>query len=191
MDGFNSVTLCGTVGQDPEYNLINSPSGKSNPKASFSMVTNRTYKDSQGQKQQDANWHSIEVWGPQADVVKNYVRKGNVILVEGELRYSQWDDKQSGQKRVKAYVYTRKVTLLPNQRQDNAQPQQGQQAQPAQQAQMQQGQRAQVQQGQQAQVQQNVNEYMQQQQQMANAVPQGQTFDQNDFYQGEVDDLPF
>ncbi len=76
MDGFNSVTLCGTLGSDPEYSQITSKaSGKTTPKALINMVTNRTYMDASGNKQQDSHWHTIEVWGAQADVVKNFTKK--------------------------------------------------------------------------------------------------------------------
>lgn len=189
MDGFNSVTLCGTLGGDPEYSQITSKaSGKTTPKAVINMVTNRTYKDASGNKQQDSHWHTVEVWGVQADVVKNYTRKGHSLLVEGELRYDSWVDKETQKKRTKAYVHARKLTLLPNQRDA-----QGAQA-PAQNQGQQQQPQNQGQPVQQNQAQQNVNEYAGQAQGQPQgqpmAQPQGQSFNQQDFNQPEGD-LPF
>lgn len=184
MDGFNSVTLCGTLGSDPEYSQITSKAtGKATPKAVINMVTNRTYKDTGGNKQQDSHWHTVEVWGVQADVVNNYTRKGHSLLIEGELRYDSWVDKDTQKKRTKAYVHARKLTLLPNQRDA-----QGGQPQEQNQGQMQQPQN-QGQPFQQNQAQQNVNEYAGQAQGQPQTQSQGQSFNQQDFNQ--TDDLPF
>ncbi len=77
----NSVQLIGRLGSDPEIRTFDS--GKK--MASFSLATNETYYNTQGEKVEDTQWHNVVVWNKKADVVENYLKKGSEIAVEGKL----------------------------------------------------------------------------------------------------------
>ncbi|MEM6736855.1 MAG: single-stranded DNA-binding protein [Bacteroidota bacterium] len=77
----NSVHLIGRLGNEPEVRTFES--GKK--MASFSLATNESYYNTEGEKMTDTQWHNIVVWGKKVDVVKNYLRKGSEIAMEGRL----------------------------------------------------------------------------------------------------------
>lgn len=109
MEGVNSCTMFGTVGNNPEVKEINSGS-KPTKVAKFSLATNRSYKDSGGERKTDTQWHNIEVWGVQADIAERFVTKGSQVIIEGELRYDEYESKE-GQKVKRAKVHARRMTL--------------------------------------------------------------------------------
>ena len=89
MDGLNQVTLVGSVGKDAETQFI----GENSQVAKFGLATNRSYKDKAGEKQTKTEWHNIEVWGESAKFAGQFVKKGQLLLVTGEIRYEKFDDK--------------------------------------------------------------------------------------------------
>lgn len=93
----NKVTLIGNLGADPEIRMT--PSGTK--VAKVSLATSRTYPDRSGQTQEKTEWHRITFFGKLADVVEQYVTKGDRLYVEGRLEYSQTDD---GQGNVRYYT---------------------------------------------------------------------------------------
>jgi single-strand DNA-binding protein len=88
----NKVMLIGNVGQDPEIRST----GKGTRVAKFSLATNRSWTDGSGQKQEKTEWHRCTAWAKLADVIEQYVRKGQRIYVEGRIEYSQTQDDQGG-----------------------------------------------------------------------------------------------
>ncbi len=90
----NKVMLIGNLGRDPE--LRTTPSGQN--VATFSMATNRRYKNREGEWQDETQWHNIVAWGNQAEFITNYLKKGSRLFVEGRLTHRSWED-QNGQKR--------------------------------------------------------------------------------------------
>ncbi len=58
------------------------------------MATDETYKDRAGERQKRTEWHRIVVWGKQAEIAQQYLRKGSLIFVEGRIQTRQWDDKR-------------------------------------------------------------------------------------------------
>ena len=106
MKGVNKVTLLGTVGSDPEVKNIGERT-----LTKFRMATNRTYKNRDGEKVTDTQWHSIEAWGPIADSMGKYVKKGKHIYLEGEIRYSEYNDKE-GNKRHATSIMAQEFNLL-------------------------------------------------------------------------------
>ena len=82
----NKVILLGNLGSDPE--IINSPSVKI---AKFSLATSDNWKDKQGQKQSRTEWHRCVIFGNLSDVVEKYLNKGDQVLVEGSVTYSQYE----------------------------------------------------------------------------------------------------
>ncbi|MGH7503849.1 MAG: single-stranded DNA-binding protein [Longimicrobiales bacterium] len=84
----NKVMLIGNVGSDPEIRVI--PSGTK--VAKVSLATNRTWTDRAGQQQEKTEWHRLNFWDRLADVVEQYVHKGDRLYVEGRIEYSQSED---------------------------------------------------------------------------------------------------
>ncbi len=89
----NHVQLIGNVGQEPT--ITNLESGKK--VARFSLATNENYKNGNGEKQTDTNWHTIVAWGKTAEIVEKYVVKGKEVGIVGKLKtrtYTADDDTQ-------------------------------------------------------------------------------------------------
>lgn len=108
MDGFNQVTLIGSVGNDAEVKFLKETSQV----AKFSVATNRSYKDKDGNKKTQTEWHNVEVWNEKAKFAGNYVKKGSLVLIVGELRYEKFEDKD-GKPQIRAKVQADKIQLLP------------------------------------------------------------------------------
>jgi single-strand DNA-binding protein len=90
----NRVTLVGNVGSDADVRTTNSGTKY----AKLSLATSTTFKDRSGQQQEKVQWHRLTVWDKLADVVEQYVHKGDRLYVEGRIEYSQSEDRD-GQKR--------------------------------------------------------------------------------------------
>lgn len=107
MAGVNKVILVGNLGKDPEIRTLDS--GKS--VASFSLATSEAYKDKNGQKVENTEWHNIVMWSPLAEIAQKFLKKGNQVYLEGKLSTRSWDDKE-GNKRYTTEVVVREMTLL-------------------------------------------------------------------------------
>ena len=86
MDGVNKVILIGRLGQDPEIKNVNGTKV-----ANFSIATTESYKDKNGYKVENTEWHNIVIWGGLADVVESYVHKGDQLYLEGKLMTRKWE----------------------------------------------------------------------------------------------------
>lgn len=95
----NKVILIGRLGQDPKLNYL--PSGS--PVAEFTVATDDSYKNKEGQKVEQTEWHRVKVYGKSAEFCGNYLSKGRLVYVEGTIRTRSWDDKD-GQKRYTTEV---------------------------------------------------------------------------------------
>jgi single-strand DNA-binding protein len=104
----NKVILVGNLGRDPE--VRSTPSGQS--VAEFSLATSRKWKDRDGNRQEQTEWHRVVCWGRQAEVAGQYLTKGKQIYVEGRIQTSSWDDKQSGEKRYKTEIICDNFQML-------------------------------------------------------------------------------
>lgn len=96
----NKAILIGNLTRDPELKAI--PSG--NKVCTFSMATNRTYKDASGARQEKTDYHNIVVWGKTAENVAQYMKKGSQILVEGRMETRSWDDAATGTKKYRTEI---------------------------------------------------------------------------------------
>ena len=105
----NKVQLIGNLGNDPE--IINLDSGKK--LAKFSIATNDSYKNAQGEKIQNTEWHNVVAWGKIAEIIENYVTKGNEVAIEGKLTTRSWDDKE-GVKRYITEVVCNELLMIGN-----------------------------------------------------------------------------
>ncbi|GFZ83032.1 single-stranded DNA-binding protein [Aquaticitalea lipolytica] len=103
----NKVQLIGNLGNDPE--IINLESGKM--LAKFSIATNESYKNAQGEKVTDTQWHNVVAWGKTASLVEKYLQKGKEIAIEGKLTTRSWEDKE-GMKRYTTEVVCNELLML-------------------------------------------------------------------------------
>jgi single-strand DNA-binding protein len=94
MSSLNKVFIIGRVGRDPETR--HTQTGQT--VASFSVATDESYKDKQGNKVDAVEWHSITAFGKTADFVSNYLSKGRLVYVEGKIKTEKYTDKQSVEK---------------------------------------------------------------------------------------------
>jgi single-strand DNA-binding protein len=100
MANFNKVILAGNLTRDPE--LRYTPKGTA--VTEIGLAINRSWKNEAGQMQDETTFVDVSAFGRTAEVIAQYLKKGRPILIEGRLKYDQWDDKQSGQKRSKLRV---------------------------------------------------------------------------------------
>jgi len=108
MASVNKVILIGNLGADPE--LRYTPNGN-RPVCSLRIATSDSYKDKAGVKQERTEWHTVTVWGDQAENCNKYLAKGRSVYVEGRLQTRQWDDKE-GIKRYSTDVVAERVQFL-------------------------------------------------------------------------------
>jgi single-strand DNA-binding protein len=106
--GVNKVFLLGNVGKDPE---IRSTAGGMTI-ASFTLATADRQKDAQGNWQDKTEWHNLVAFQRTAEVVRDYVKKGTQLFIEGKIQTRSWDDKESGAKRYKTEILVNELSLL-------------------------------------------------------------------------------
>ncbi len=100
MANFNKVYLMGNLTRDPEMRVT--PKGTAI--CQFGLAISRSWKDESGQTREETAFVDIEAWGKQGEVISKYCSKGRPLFVEGRLKFDQWEDKTSGQKRSKLKV---------------------------------------------------------------------------------------
>ena len=103
----NKVQLIGNLGNDPE--VITLESGKK--LAKFAIATNESYKNSNGEKITDTQWHNIVAWGKTADIIEKYVAKGKEVAIEGKLTSRSYETKE-GEKRYITEVVCNELLML-------------------------------------------------------------------------------
>ena len=102
----NKVLLLGQVGRDPEVKEIGGAKY-----ATFSLATSESYKDKNGERQTNTEWHTIVCWRNTAEVVEKYVTKGMQLFVEGQLRTRSWEDSE-GKKRYVTEIVAKEVQFV-------------------------------------------------------------------------------
>ena len=103
----NKVQLIGNLGNNPEIIILDS--GKK--LAKFSIATNESYKNAQGEKIQNTQWHNVVAWNYTAEIVEKYLEKGKEIAIEGKLTSRSYDD-QDGNKRYITEVVCNELLML-------------------------------------------------------------------------------
>ncbi|MGB0839605.1 MAG: single-stranded DNA-binding protein [Chitinophagales bacterium] len=106
MSSLNKVMLIGRLGGDPEAQYFDNGT-----KASFTLATNRRYKNRDGQTIEETDWHRVVIWGKLAGIAIEYLKKGSLVYVEGRLQTRSWED-QSGNKRYVTEVNALNFTML-------------------------------------------------------------------------------
>jgi single-strand DNA-binding protein len=107
MGSVNKVILVGNLGADAELRYT----GGGMAVANFRIATTEVWKDKDGQKQEQTEWHRISLWGKQAEAVAQYLVKGKQVYVEGRIQTRKWQDKE-GQDRYSTEIKADRVTLL-------------------------------------------------------------------------------
>jgi single-strand DNA-binding protein len=87
MKHMNKVILLGNMGKDPEVKYTSANLAI----ASFSLATSSSWKDKSGERTEKTEWHNVTVYGKLAEIVGEYFRKGDSLMVEGEIRYEEWE----------------------------------------------------------------------------------------------------
>ena len=103
----NKVILVGRLGRDPETRYT----GGGQAGANISIATDETYKDRNGERQKRTEWHKIVVWGKQAEIAQQYLKKGSLIFIEGRIQSREWQDKE-GQKRTSFEIVATNFRML-------------------------------------------------------------------------------
>lgn len=104
----NKVILLGNVGKDPEIRST----GGGTMVANFTLATSDRQKDAQGNWQDRTEWHNLVAFQRTAEIVRDYVKKGTKLYVEGKIQTRSWDDKESGQKRYRTEIIVNDLSLL-------------------------------------------------------------------------------
>jgi single-strand DNA-binding protein len=104
----NKVILLGNVGKDPEIRST----GGGTMVANFTLATSDRQKDAQGNWQDRTEWHNLVAFTRTAEIVRDYVKKGSKLYVEGKIQTRSWDDKESGQKRYRTEIIVNDLSLL-------------------------------------------------------------------------------
>jgi len=103
----NRAILVGRLGRDPETRYTSGGQAVCN----FTLATDETYRDRNGERQKRTEWHRIVVWGKQAEIAQQYLHKGSLIFVEGRIQTRQWDDRE-GQKRTTVEIVASNFRML-------------------------------------------------------------------------------
>ena len=109
--GLNKVMVIGNLGRDPEMRYT--PSGR--PVTTFSVATSRSWKSSEGERRTETEWFNIVAWGNLAEICNQYLKKGQLVYIEGRLQTRRWED-DDGNKRSSTEVVAREMTMLGDRR---------------------------------------------------------------------------
>lgn len=101
----NKAFIIGNLTRDPELKAL--PSGMQ--VCSFSVATNRVWKDKNGARQESADYHNIVVFGRSAETSAQYLKKGSSVLIEGRIQTRSWDDKSTGEKKYRTEIVADRV----------------------------------------------------------------------------------
>jgi single-strand DNA-binding protein len=104
----NKVILLGNVGKDPEIRST----GGGTMVASFTLATSENRKDAQGNWQEHTEWHNLKAFARTAEIVRDYVKKGSKLYVEGKLTTNSWEDKETKQKKYRTEIIVNDMSLL-------------------------------------------------------------------------------
>lgn len=104
---YNKIILIGNLGRDPEMRHLDNQKVV----ATFSLATNETTTDKNGEKRTETEWFNIEMWDNQAKIAERYLKKGSQVYIEGKLKTETWKDKE-GIEKSRLKVRVQNFTLL-------------------------------------------------------------------------------
>ena len=104
----NKAILVGRLGRDPETRYTSGGQAVAN----FTLATDETFKDRSGERQKRTEWHRIVLWGKLAEIAQQYLKKGQLVYIEGRIQTRQWEDKRDGQKRTTTEIVGNVMRML-------------------------------------------------------------------------------
>ena len=107
MAGVNKVILVGNLGKDPEVRHLDNGVAVAN----FSLATTENYKNKEGARVSQTEWHNIVLWRGLAEVAEKYLKKGSSIYIEGKIKTRKWEDKE-GNTRYNTEILADNMTML-------------------------------------------------------------------------------
>ena len=107
MAGVNKAILVGNLGKDPEVRYLDSGVAVAN----FSLATSESYKNKEGERVSQTEWHNIVVWRGLAEVAEKWLKKGSSVYIEGKIRTRKWEDKE-GNTRYTTEILADNMTML-------------------------------------------------------------------------------
>ena len=107
MAGVNKVILVGNLGKDPEVKYLDNGVAVAN----FSLATTEKYKNKEGEKVSQTEWHNIVLWRGLAEVAEKYLKKGASVYIEGKIKTRKWEDKD-GNTRYNTEILADNMTML-------------------------------------------------------------------------------
>ena len=110
---FNKICLIGNLGKDPEVKTFDN----GNSVTKFTLATYETYKDKQGQKQTETEWHNITAWGKLGEICSQYLKKGSKIYAEGQLKSRKYD--VNGETRTAYEITIKEMRMLGEKQESN------------------------------------------------------------------------
>ncbi len=113
MAGVNKVILIGNLGKDPEVRYLDNGVAVAN----FSLATTESYKNKEGERVNQTEWHNIVLWRGLAEIAEKFLKKGSAIYVEGKIRSRKWEDRE-GNTRYTTEILADNMTML-GKREDN------------------------------------------------------------------------
>ncbi|MCG8310929.1 MAG: single-stranded DNA-binding protein [Cytophagales bacterium] len=103
----NSVQLIGNLGADPEVMVFDS----GRKKVKLALATSDIYRNSNGEKVEETQWHTIVGWGKIADIAEKYLKKGSEIAIDGKIQYRSYED-SNGDKRYVTEIMVNELVML-------------------------------------------------------------------------------
>ena len=107
MAGVNKVILVGNLGKDPEVKYLDSGVAVAN----FSLATTESYKNKEGERVNQTEWHNIVLWRGLAEVAEKWLKKGSSVYIEGKIKTRKWEDKD-GNTRYNTEILADNMTML-------------------------------------------------------------------------------
>ena len=107
MSGVNKVILIGNLGKDPEVRYLDSGIAVAN----FSLATTENYRNKEGEKVSQTEWHNVVLWRGLAEIAEKYLKKGSSVYIEGRIRNRKWEDKE-GNTRYNNEILADNMTML-------------------------------------------------------------------------------
>jgi single-strand DNA-binding protein len=104
----NKAILVGRLGRDPETRYTSGGQAVAN----FTLATDETFKDRSGERQKRTEWHRIVLWGKLAEIAQQYLKKGQLVYIEGRIQSRQWEDKRDGQKKSTTEIVANVMRML-------------------------------------------------------------------------------
>ena len=104
----NKAILVGRLGRDPETRYTSGGQAVAN----FTLATDETFKDRAGERQKRTEWHRVVLWGKLAEIAQQYLKKGQLVYIEGRIQSRQWEDKRDGQKRTTTEIVANVMRML-------------------------------------------------------------------------------